>query len=89
MAVTRYQNMYLGFLQSLQSLQSLYSHPDYMHVKVPKSEEMDIQLTWSLDGFDWERHPERPIFYSHRSDPERCAGLGPGVCHVRGDRRGG
>ncbi len=56
MPVSRYQNIYLGLLQSL------YSHPDNEHVKVPKSHEVDIQLAWSHDGFHWERHPERPIF---------------------------
>jgi len=56
MPVSRYQNMYLGLLQCF------YDHPDYDHVKVAKSHEVDIQLAWSRDGVDWERHPERPIF---------------------------
>ena len=55
LAAFRYQSMYLGFLQSL------YGHPD-PEVKVAKSHEIDIQLAWSLDGFRWDRHPERPIF---------------------------
>lgn len=56
MTVTRYQNIYLGLLQNL------YSHADHDRVKVPKSLEVDIQLTWSCDGFSWDRHPQRPIF---------------------------
>ena len=56
MPVSRYQNMYLGLLQSL------YDHPEYDRMKVPKSHEVDIQLAWSCDGIQWERHPERPIF---------------------------
>jgi len=53
MPVTRYQNMYLGLLQSL------YDHADYDKIKVPKSHEVDLQLSWSPDGLHWERHPER------------------------------
>ncbi len=56
MPVSLYQNMYLGLLQNL------YSHADHDRIKVPKSHEVDIQLTWSHDGAAWERHPERPIF---------------------------
>ena len=56
MPVSRYQNMYLGLLHSL------YSHADYDNVKVAKSHEIDVQLAWSTDGVNWDRHPQRPIF---------------------------
>ena len=56
MPVTRYQNMYLGLLQSL------YGHADYDRVKPPKAAEVDVQLAWSHDGVQWDRHPQRPVF---------------------------
>ena len=55
MAVTRYQNMYLGEL-----------HNFYAHTRsdtwMPKNMQVDTQLAWSHDGLHWERHPQRPIF---------------------------
>ena len=56
MAVSRYENMYLGLLQNL------HADPDFERGKAPKQCEVDIQLAWSVDGFHWERHPQRPIF---------------------------
>jgi len=53
MAVCGYQGVYLGFLQMFYCDE---------HVRLPKSHQIDIQLTWSRDGITWRRHPERPIF---------------------------
>ena len=53
MTVSRYQGLYLGFLQNF-----------YVGGPVgdPKEKMTDIQLAWSRDGISWERHPERPLF---------------------------
>jgi len=53
MTVSQYQGVYFGFLQMF-----------YLdeHVRLEKSHQLDIQLMWSRDGVNWQRHPERPIF---------------------------
>jgi hypothetical protein len=57
MPVTRYQGVYLGFLQMF------YTGEDAADpVMAAKDLKIDIQLLWSRDGIRWERHPARPIF---------------------------
>ncbi len=59
MPVTKYQGVYLGFLEMF------YVYMDQTqvnHVLGPKSHQIDIQLAWSRDGIHWQRHPKRPIF---------------------------
>ena len=77
MAVSRYQNMYLGLLQNL------YAHADYDRVKVPKASEIDIQLAWSRDGMHWDRHPQRPIFIP--TGPLRAGVPDWGMVHAMND----
>ena len=55
MGVTRYQNMYLG------EVHYLYAD-DGATTWVPKAWQVDVQLAWSHDGLNWERHPRRPVF---------------------------
>ncbi|PYV17328.1 MAG: hypothetical protein DMG07_06120 [Acidobacteria bacterium] len=64
MTVTRYQGVYLGFLQMFYSGNAGYSTGPrlYRDVIVDKEFHIDIQLAWSRDGIHWERHPGRPIF---------------------------
>jgi hypothetical protein len=59
MPVTKYQGVYLGFLQMFYSCSDPVRE---VSLPGPKSHQIDIQLAWSRDGIDWERHPERPIF---------------------------
>ena len=57
MPVVRYQGMYLGFLHMF------YLRPPFQREgEVEKKLKIDVQLAWSRDGRNWERHPERPIF---------------------------
>ncbi len=55
MSVTRYQNMYLG---ELHNFYATGQSDTWTH----KSQHVDVQLAWSHDGANWERHPQRPIF---------------------------
>ena len=53
MSVCRYQGIYLGLLQMF------YFDAQ---VRLPKSHQIDVELSWSRDGIRWERHPQRPVF---------------------------
>ena len=64
MTVTRYQGVYLGFLQMFYGANAGYRTGSrlWRDGRVEKSQQVDIQLAWSRDGVHWERHPQRPIF---------------------------
>ncbi len=60
MHVTPYHGVYLGMLCRL------WAHP---HAETHKRGDgrdntMDTELTWSRDGIEWHRHPEKPDFIS-------------------------
>ena len=57
MPVVRYQGVYFGFLHMF------YLRPPLQSVgQTEKKMKVDVQLAWSRDGKNWERHPERPLF---------------------------
>lgn len=60
----RYHGIYLGMLHPLYSGNAGYGNGPrlYRDGRVAKEGRTDIELTWSRDGKNWERHPERPIF---------------------------
>ncbi len=64
MPVTRYQNVYLGFLQMFYSANAGYKTGPRLWKDgyVEKENKIDVQLAWSRDGVNWKRHPKRPIF---------------------------
>jgi hypothetical protein len=63
MTVSRYQGVYLGFLQMFYASNAGYTGPRiYRDGNVDKEFHIDVQLAWSRDGIKWERHPGRPIF---------------------------
>ena len=55
MAVTRYQNMYLGELHHFYGYENATTW-------APKHHQVDVELAWSHDGLNWERHPQRSAF---------------------------
>ena len=57
MTVSRYQGVYIGFLQ-----QFYLADPLGGGMKPGKHMMVDVQLAWSRDGLNWSRHPGRPIF---------------------------
>lgn len=57
MPVSRYNDMYLGYLFCLWS-----SAKEDEFVGNGKDYKMDTQLAWSRDGINWDRHPQRPTF---------------------------
>jgi hypothetical protein len=61
MPVVRYHGMYLGFLQHFYLYSDNPSYPGVVR-NGPKSHQLDIELVWSRDGKNWERHPRRPTF---------------------------
>jgi len=63
MTVSRYQGIYLGFLQMFYAANAGYAGPRlYRDGRIEKELHIDAQLAWSRDGIQWERHPQRPIF---------------------------
>lgn len=57
MTVARYEGVYLGFLEMF-----YYKQPFDLESKPAKHMQIDLQLAWSRDGIDWERHPARSMF---------------------------
>ena len=60
MSVVRYHGVYFGFLQMF-----YYRQPLAAQSKPDKHMQIDCQLAWSRDGVNWERHPQRPIFFDN------------------------
>ena len=62
MPVVKYQGVYIGFLHMFYLRPPLVrsgNNEKYMNEKYMK---IDVELAWSRDGKQWERHPERPLF---------------------------
>ena len=78
MSVVRYHGVYFGFLQMFYLrtplaagvkpprdtlVESLF--PLDQEAKPEKHMQVDCQLAWSRDGVDWQRHPQRPLFFDN------------------------
>jgi hypothetical protein len=69
LTVGKYQGVYLGLL----SMFYQWLEPPFVDAPGPKPKllQLDVQLAWSRDGRQWQRHPQRPTF---------LANGGPGSC---------
>ena len=78
MTVVRYQGVYFGFLQMFYLRTPLGAgarassdtlsdslQPLAQQAKPDKHMQVDCQLAWSRDGIEWQRHPQRPVFFDN------------------------
>ena len=69
MHVTLYHGVYLGLLCRL------HSHPNPRQERLADGRDfqMNTELAWSRDGFQWHRHPNKPVFIdTSPSKPDAC-----------------
>jgi hypothetical protein len=73
----RYQSAWIGFLNVFYAANAGYVGSRFWRDgQIDKEGKVDVELAWSRDGKEWERHPRRPVFLETSPRESDCYDCG-------------